>query len=313
MKRNIAAKDSYVKICNLNDGIVSGEHSSDYSGVVYRLSGCQFIRVKTEKSLPKHFITGTRSDVTHFSASSGQRMRRYLRECFVDYSAMVTLTYPGIYSANGGIVKEHLRRFLQEVRRQYIRDKYDPDLFSAFWFLEFQERGAPHFHIFFTFLPDKNFISRKWYEIVDSEDERHLRAGTRTEVLHRGRAGTISYASKYAAKAEQKAVPDGYLKVGRFWGVWGNRNLMSADTYVTARQSRDGKVATIEKSINREVHTALRIGKAKELIHKPGESQVVLINCPHVLKRLSVYLCRLQCLTRHYPNIFEFAEIPTWQ
>lgn len=309
MKANIVPRESYVKICNINDGVCTGERTSDVGGVVYRLSGSQLVRVKTSRTIPHYFIQGKRSDITGFSKSSAQRMRRYLRECFVDYKAMVTLTYPGFYSSNGGIVKEHLRRFLQEVKRQYIRDKYDSDLFSAFWFLEFQERGAPHFHIFFTHLPDKKFISNKWYEIVGSEDERHLRAGTRTEVLQRGRGGTISYASKYASKACQKAVPEGYSKVGRFWGVWGNRRLVAADTFVSARQSKDSAISGIEKKISSLVKEALRVGDAKEMFHKLGESHVVLIICPKVLRQLSVLMCRLQCLTRSFPNIFEFAEI----
>ena len=34
--------------------------------------------------------------------------------------------------------------------------------------------------------------------------------------------GAQAYALKaYGSKQEQKAVPDGFLNVGRFWGVWG--------------------------------------------------------------------------------------------
>jgi len=51
--------------------------------------------------------------------------------------------------------------------------------------------------------------------------------------LVRGRAGTISYASKYAAKMEQKLTPKGFENVGRFWGVYGWRTTMSADTFVS--------------------------------------------------------------------------------
>jgi hypothetical protein len=124
---------------------------------------------------------------------------------------------------------------LQECKREYIRQNGDDGTYSAFWFLEFQARGAPHFHIFCTWSPNKEWVAKTWYFIVGSEDDRHLRAGTRVEFIRSGRAGTISYASKYAAKQEQKDVPSDYENVGRFWGVYGRRAVVSASTWVDAK------------------------------------------------------------------------------
>jgi hypothetical protein len=94
------------------------------------------------------------------------------------------------------------------------------------WFLEFQERGAPHIHILLTLeLPkDKRYkrivrgwLALRWYEIVGSEDVKHLLAGTSWERV-RCKDGLRHYAVKYASKTRQKEVPLGFQDVGRFWG-----------------------------------------------------------------------------------------------
>jgi hypothetical protein len=91
---------------------------------------------------------------------------------------------------------------------------------SGMWFLEFQERGAPHFMLFITGEFAKAKFSRAWYRIVGSGDERHLRAGTEISAIRKPYALAI-YAGKYAGKWEQKVVPEGYTEVGRFWGLFG--------------------------------------------------------------------------------------------
>ncbi|WP_462273673.1 rolling circle replication-associated protein [Methanohalophilus sp.] len=127
---------------------------------------------------------------------------------------MITLTYPGQYTSDGATVKGHLRAFLQALRR------VNNDV-SYLWFLEFQKRGAPHFHVLTRGIQitkeRKEWVSKRWYAIVGSKDERHLRAGTRTESV-RKKDGAKRYAVKYAYKMKQKRVPEGYRNVGRFWG-----------------------------------------------------------------------------------------------
>jgi len=136
---------------------------------------------------------------------------------------MGTLTYPGDFPLDG----ERCKRDLECLAKRYEREVSDPS-FSFFWFFEFQERGAPHFHFFCTHELKMETLSRWWYEIVGSGDERHLRAGTRIEYIRSGRHGTVAYASKYAAKRQQKIVPANFANIGRFWGVKGNSECMSA-------------------------------------------------------------------------------------
>ncbi len=284
----------------------------DHVGTIYRASGNLLIVKQCCKTEPKIFSAVTRSEITCFSAGSGIRMRRYLRECLAEYTWMVTLTYPGIYSQDGRVIKNHLRRFLQEVKREWKRKALinclDECEFSAFWFLEFQQRGAPHFHIFLTWAPDREWVSRRWYEIVGSEDERHLRAGTRVEYLHSGRAGTISYASKYAAKMEQKEVPAEYKNVGRWWGVVGRRGRVSAATWVSVG---DIKKTNVKQALNRLIRCINRylLEGTLELWIKGEGVRVFTSNSEQVMRALRFYIGGLAATTCKWENIFDDADI----
>jgi hypothetical protein len=166
---------------------------------------------------------------------------------------MITLTYPGQwrsattdwscrcevsqgcsdvpcicdFSPSGKTCKKHLRAFRERLAR-YLKD-CGLSWWGALWFLEFQTRGAPHFHLLlfgfgFSLLELSNvqrWCSRSWSEIVNHSDpeqrRKHRLAGTRVE---RCRAEHFGYALKYAAKLEQKSVPLEFANIGRFWGVW---------------------------------------------------------------------------------------------
>lgn len=174
---------------------------------------------------------GCRSGIANFSLGSAKRMRKYLRSCVAEYKTMLTLTYPQNFTTDGKESKEHLRRFVQELKRKVARDNFGviPEGYSCFWFLEFQERGAPHYHLLLTTAVDKKWVAETWFRIVDSGDRKHLSAGTRAEWLRAGRRGTMAYAIKYANKNSQKVVPENFKNVGRFWGVSGNPGVKAAD------------------------------------------------------------------------------------
>jgi hypothetical protein len=90
---------------------------------------------------------GTRAEIKSFSASSAKRMRKYLRECTTDYTAMFTLTYPHGHGFEGGRAKQDLRNLFKRIKRS----NYWTDQSSIFWFMEFQSRGSIHFHCFVNF------------------------------------------------------------------------------------------------------------------------------------------------------------------
>jgi len=295
------------EIINRDRGIVTEQDCANNSGRIYSLSGGVFVSRETSRTVPHQFVgSSLRGAIESFSPGSGLRMRKYLRECMAEYTAMVTLTYPFCFPTNGPETKEHLRRFIQELKRRCPES--EKERFSCFWFMEFQSRGAPHYHLFITYLPEKSWVSKTWYNICNTEDERHLRAGTKTEVLRRGRAGTISYASKYAAKQEQKVVPEGFEKVGRFWGISGVRTRLSAATFVSRSDASKEFVLNIVKSMKSHVLKCVKEGKAKVICRNEKSFVVVFLN-PLAQLKMYGFLARIQLQTMCFSNIFMDAEI----
>jgi len=293
---------------NTQDESIRARH-----GQVFRQSGNLFIVKQTSKVIPRQFIATSRSAISNFSNDSAIRMRTYLRECIAEYRQMVTLTYPCGYPSNGKHTKEHLRRFNQEVMREHSRSgpsgNYSgKERLSVFWFLEFQDRGAPHYHMFGTWFPSKEWVSKTWYRIVDSEDIRHLHAGTRTEFLRTGRGGTISYASKYANKLKQKLPPKDFENVGRFWGICGGRKVMSASTFVGSDMASFNRTYGAIKAMFYELNRLIEDGNAKVLLRKEGVLVVTILNS-HAENRMINQVARLTAVSGVQRNLFFDAEL----
>ena len=154
---------------------------------------------------------GSKKPITELTRKSSDKMKFVLRNSLCDFAGMVTLTYPGDYPRDGKECKRHLNLFLTHLRKDYKGLKY-------FWFMEFQERGAPHFHLYVSCLiPGKTYTSPLWYRIVNSGDAKHLNSGTNITVFENPEH-VIKYATAYAKKATQKMTPEDFKCVGRFWG-----------------------------------------------------------------------------------------------
>lgn len=222
--------------------------------------------------------------VTDWSARSRSNMYRTLAS--LDWSplyalgravAMVTLTYPDDWRTvcpGGRTAKAQLKAF----RKRYER-AWGEQLVAA-WKLEFQRRGAPHYHLLMApptgrsagdlrstpGLPFRDWLSIAWARIVNHPDpaeyRKHLAAGTQVKfgeglkcsdpkrlAVYFGKHGA------YREKEYQNTVPDDWGSVGRFWGFWGLKPLaatadMAPDDYQLAKrimrrysarvQTRDG-------------------------------------------------------------------------
>lgn len=156
--------------------------------------------------------------------------------------AMVTLTYSGDWltvAPNGKAAKRHLQLFFKRYWRAW------GEKLKAVWKLEFQRRGAPHFHLLMVpphgkaragvaaGRPFKFWLSAVWASIVNHPDpeeySRHLKRGTNVNFSEGLRAKdpkrVAVYFTKHGAfraKEYQNCVPvewqgpgDG---PGRFWG-----------------------------------------------------------------------------------------------
>jgi len=110
--------------------------------------------------------------------------------------------------------------------RKRVERKHGP--LAAVWVKEFQQRGAPHFHLVcFLDKPVRqtvitNTMWAAWHQIAGEGSHWHMRYGFRAETSRTWR-GVMSYASKYIAKDDQHQymTPDGeLLPTGRMWGLW---------------------------------------------------------------------------------------------
>lgn len=188
----------------------------------------------------------SRREIKNFSWRSQRRLRLAIRNTSHLWKIFVDLTYPKNYPSDGKKVKKHLDTFIKRLTRYYQTIKF-------LWVIEFQDRGAPHFHILTNEPIDKNWLSQNWYEVVNSGDEKHLKAGTRVELI-RDESQAIAYVSSYLKKLKQKIVPKTYRNIGRFWSHSSN-TLKSLD-YEIYFEDRN-KVRNIRK-LKRNIRTLRR-------------------------------------------------------
>lgn len=177
---------------------------------------------------------GLRGEITEFTSASRRRMQLLLNSVNHLKAAvpvLITLTYHEVWSEDPAVWKDQLDAFRKRLERKYGQ-------FSAIWRLEYQRRGAPHFHLMCFFwrhqgrkglLPSLRMdVGEMWWEVTGRTSEAHLEAGTRCEEP-RSWAGARSYLSKYMAKHEK--LNPGARSPGRFWGVW--RKALLPILYIT--------------------------------------------------------------------------------
>jgi hypothetical protein len=133
-------------------------------------------------------------------------------------SVLLTLTYPECWPGDWDTWKSQLDAFRRSLSR--VRDHG----FAAVWRMEYQKRGAPHFHILLMFDDEVSIAAfgawarRTWARIVGAADLEHLRHGADVRPLY-APAGDerrlMHYLIKYLGKPD-----DGERFGGRIWGAW---------------------------------------------------------------------------------------------
>lgn len=180
-----------------------------------------------------------RGKVTSFSRASRKRLlekcaRQDLNEAIRNHPIIfITLTYPKHFP-DARTAKTHLFSLLKRIARHYPQA-------SGFWRLEFQTRGAPHFHLILfnmPFLPRKT-LKEWWGEILGKDYldySKNVSEAPRCDIRAvRNARKAMYYVSKYTAKADSGVggsvglFNDAYLTVnretGRFWGVFNKDGL----------------------------------------------------------------------------------------
>lgn len=190
-----------------------------------------------ETDLPQ---SGGRGTVETFSRSSRMRLLRLLSRCspsapsgFRSNVSFLTLTMRDFYHPREA--KRFLRSFLKRLYRMFPK-------VAVIWRMEYQKRGAPHFHLILYNCPyiDKKWIQEQWGQIINQ-----AMPFTRIESI-KSYKHLMRYASKYAAKVDAGGFNKGaYLAAGknqetykeqtagRVWGVWHKESLPMAEIVET--------------------------------------------------------------------------------
>ena len=195
-----------------------------------------------------------RGEITKWSRKSQMRFKvalAKLKQEEMKNGLECTLTYPKEFpdADEHKTYKRHLARLNQILARRG---------FSGAWKLEFQSRGAPHYHL--ILLPKEKLkglkefrkeIAEHWYRIVGSNDEKHLRAGTEVSPIESS-TGIIGYMASYMAKEDQ-TLPNNFT--GRYWGFINKPNLpFSEETTIPLGKENAIKIRRIfRKKIEKDM------------------------------------------------------------
>jgi len=180
---------------------------------------------------------GNKKAIKEFSPRSRVRLLKLVSRLDISqekYPVFITLTFAQKYPSPQQ-AKEYMRLFVRKLNRRSSRE------ISAIWRLEFQERGAPHFHliVFGMDYIKKEYVAKLWANTIgkkywDTSKDEPAYPFTRIEGVQQHRK-LIYYVSKYVAKADPKPEGQGsacgfnsvlYMDaIGRFWGVI-KRNIL---------------------------------------------------------------------------------------
>jgi hypothetical protein len=206
---------------------VTRHHNSttELESVTYSFQG-NLAEVKT-RSMPvlRRDTPVVRGEIQEFSKNSRKRLLKlFARVDWENHKGIfLTLTY-GAGFPNPRRAKQHIRAFIK--RLETIARKEGRKV-AYFWRLEFQNRGAPHFHMICIDLP---YIDKKWLQTLWGSIIEYPSPFTRIEMLD-SRKKAMRYLAKYLAKVSQTGgVSSGFNdvpyqaggslweSVGRFWG-----------------------------------------------------------------------------------------------
>lgn len=189
--------------------------------------GGTLVAVKRERYKISQKGGGKRGVIGGYSRQSQSRLRVSLAKVVMTLlKYFVTLTYPAVYSGDPKVWKEQLRRFGIAFRREYPN--------AAFiWRLEFQRRGAPHFHLLAFgvgcgVVEYRRWVAKTWFDVVGSGDTKHLEAGTSVEIPL-SVYNVAKYTTKMIAGELSKDRQATAENVGRWWGMVGAENLPFAE------------------------------------------------------------------------------------
>lgn len=196
-----------------------------------------------------------RGEVLTFSAKSRKRLLEQCARLEAKHMTHITLTYRDNFQ-DAAEAKRHLDVFFKRVFRRFPKA-------SAIWRMEYQKRGAIHFHILLFNMPywNKDGLTQAWHECSDRE------GGYTFIEFIRNKKHMFSYVGKYLAKTEQSDAPHGEVSLsmchtspkwqGRVWGVRNRDHLPYAQKTVQYWYNRPYKVGAALKRLARRHYSRI--------------------------------------------------------
>lgn len=218
------------------------DYIPDVSGLsVYRNGTVRVLRDRTSVG-PTGGGGGQRGRIYQMTRQSVDRLMFVLRETDMSLESMIVLTFGSMYPKSGQSAKASVNRWLSWLRYHAPEVRY-------LWVMEFQKRGAPHFHILLNYgvvEDERDLYAGRWSSaalsgIVGKEDDRYQELWMKIFRVHKHhrqwqnkkeKDGIVRYMSSYLAKSYQKKIPKDYQDVGRWWSATrGVADIEPASTY----------------------------------------------------------------------------------
>ena len=208
---------------------MGSQHSQQQTAVVKLTAQGKLLTVKPIHPLQSTPARGDRQESNEFTPRARLNLMRTFARIEAPDSkgyrsrvSMLTLTMLEIVHPREA--KRLFFVFLKRWRRKY------PKL-SGIWKMEFQKRGAPHFHmiLYNAGYIKKEHIRDAWGEVIGQD-----KPFTRIERIHNYRQG-MSYVAKYLGKQDDTGFINGSNltaddeSIGRRWGVFNRLNIPWAE------------------------------------------------------------------------------------
>ena len=180
----------------------------------------QVQQIKEKSTNDKKKETSPRGKVERFSRKSRRNLlNKILQLEHRPGYYFVTLTYQD-YSLNYETWKKDLDRLFCSLRYHYPK-------MGFLWKLEYQKRGAPHYHLllFDPSIPPlmelKSLVKNHWYRIVGIRSKEFRQHGTQVQIVKNIKQSGF-YLAMYQVKDQNERTD---IPSGRIWGVKGLKNM----------------------------------------------------------------------------------------
>jgi|GEM_PF-6447575 len=236
---------------------------------------CVIFTPQKRKFPSKFKLSSKRGLITEFSNRS--RFRLFVTMAKVKHinsepPIFVTLTYHHNYNNFENTHRSDLHNFLVQMRNLFPNLQY-------IWRLEYQKRGAPHFHfIFFPQSMNRVFnlskfiqsVTLLWHNISEPDSKAHLKYGVKIDRID-SYSKACAYISKYLAKVDDcvtKSIS------GRQWGSsWNLPTPLKSDISCVHKESK-----IIIERLRKWLLQQGRSKYATDIFFHAGRPQVIFID-----------------------------------